>query len=403
MRLLILAAGLPCPPDYGARIRMYYLYGPLARHHELWWVCPDDGGDARSSARMFHRLRVVAPPVSAPPAGLFKRRLARIAGACTGDHYQQHEEMTSKLACLLGSDFDAVVVDSERMASYVRMSRPGVPWVLNTQNVPSVVARRTWQTADGVRARLRAWLSYRSAFRFEHNLFPRFVAITVVSELEREMLVRRFRGIRAYTVPNGVDAGLLLRRTSSAVDEHLLNFTGHFGYPPNRDAMRYFCTSVFPVILQRDRTVRLELIGKGSREFAASLPSSLPVSGLGYMDDAPSHIARASAVVAPFRIGGGTRIKILEAIALGTPVVATSVGAEGLELDASCGLLVADKAHDFADLTLQALHDMRLREHASTSGRARIARNYTWESAARRLESVLRDSVHVLDNPERTR
>ena len=384
---------------------MYYLYGSLARRHEVWWVCRDDGGDARTSARMFHRLRVVARPVRIPPTGRFKRQLARIARAYKREYFSEFHfgEMTSELAGLLGSDFDAVVVESEAMAPYVRLSKPGVPWILNTQNVPSVVARRTWQTTEGAKKRLNAWLDYRSALRFERNLFPRFFAVTAVSELEREMFVRRFKGIRAYTVPNGVDSGLLLREASSAVDEHLLNFTGHFGYAPNRDAMRYFCTSIFPEILQRDSKVRLELIGKGSHGFAASLPPALPVSALGYVDDALSHVARASAVIAPFRVGGGTRIKILEAIALGKPVVATSVGAEGLELDASCGLLIADSVHDFADLSLKALHDERPREHASTTGRARIAQDYTWESAVRSLEGVLQDAVHMVDNRERTR
>jgi glycosyltransferase involved in cell wall biosynthesis len=405
MRLLILASSLPCPPDDGRRLRMYHLYGSLAQRHEIWWVCPNDGGDARSSARMFHRVRAVATPAPVPPAGQSKSRLASIARACSGDYFEQlhTKDMTGELTGLLGRDFDAVVVDSEAMAPYVRMSRPDVPWILNTQNVPSVVARRALRTAEGAKAKLRTWLGYRSALRFERKLFPRFFAVAVVSELERKLFVRRFRGIRVYTVPNGVDAALLLRPTSSAVDGHLLNFTGHFGYPPNRDAMRYFCTSIFPAAIQRDRTVRLELIGKGSREFAASLPSALPVSAMGYVDDVHAHIARASAVVAPFRVGGGTRIKILEAIALGTPVVSTSVGAEGLELDVSCGLLIADKAGDFVDLILRVLHDTLPRENASTAGRAHIARDYTWESAARRLENVLQGAIQGIDKQGRTR
>jgi glycosyltransferase involved in cell wall biosynthesis len=370
---------------------MYNLYGPLAGAHELWWICPSDRGDEGSSARMFRRLGVIARPVRIPRDGQSDRWLARTIGAVSGDHFWwfHHQEITRELDSLLGNDFDAVVVETEVMATYAGLAKPDVPWILSTQNLPSAVARRVLQTAQGAKAWLRAWFNHRNALRFENRLFPRFSAIAVVSDLDREMLVARFGGVHVRTVPNGVDFELVDRHYGSPSDERLLSFAGNFRYPPNRDAIQHFCSSILPLILQRNGEVRLELIGKDSVEFRASLPPTLPVSALGYVDDATAHVARASTVVAPLRVGGGTRIKILEAIGLGKPVVATSVGAEGLDLDASCGLLVADDPLDYAEMTLRALGDPAVRDAATTRGRTKVMADYTWESASRKFAELI--------------
>jgi polysaccharide biosynthesis protein PslH len=210
-----------------------------------------------------------------------------------------------------------------------------------------------------------------------------------VSETERHMLTKRFPKVRSFCVPNGVSSDLARLQVPSTPGGRVLNFTGTFNYRPNRDAVKFFCSAVFPEILRRDGSVELQLVGRGSDSFARSLSPGLPVSGLGYVSDALEPLGKCAAVIAPFRLGAGTRIKILEAIALGKPVVATTVGAEGIDLDASSGLLIADDPSDFAEKTLLALNDPGIRDSAQKAGRTRVFADYSWESSAGKLAELI--------------
>jgi glycosyltransferase involved in cell wall biosynthesis len=401
VRLLILAAGLPCPPDHGRRIRMYQLYGPLARRHEVSWLSRNDAesdADLRQTERLFTRVSAVKirpRRLNAPQRETRLRNLVSIFDAYWRSPFPVHDELRRALAALLGDSFDAVIVDSEGMAGYIREAKKSIPWILNTQNIPSTIARRVWQHAASTGARLRGWAKYRSALRFENEVFPRYDAVAAVSEVERRALTGRFPGLKVACVPNGVSSELARMRLPEPTNGRLLCYIGTFGYAPNRDAVAYFCSAIFPEILRHDGHVHLRLVGKGSDEFVRSLPSGLPVTGLGFVDDPFQAVSECAAVIVPLRLGGGTRIKILEAIALGKPVIATTVGAEGIDLDASSGLLIADDPSDFALRVLHALDNLEVRNSARNTGRPKVLRDYTWESASSKLANLVDSTVRA--------
>ena len=375
---------------------MYHLYGPLARKHEVWWLSRNDAkteDSLRNTERMFTRVVAVAvPPEPLRIAGPVTRARAWLGYFMAGYRrppFPVCEGLRSALGSLLDDSFDAVLVEHEAMAAYVTDRTNDVPWILNTQNIPSVLARRVWQYARGSRERYRSRLACHATLDFEADTFPKFDAVAVVSELERRALKKRFPRIRLFCVPNGVSSDLVHRAVQGQPNGRVLNFTGTFQYEPNRDAIRYFCSAIFPEVLRRDGSVKLQLVGEDSDLMARSLPANLPVTGLGHVNDPLEPLAKCAAVVAPFRLGAGTRIKILEGIAAGRPVIATSVGAEGIELDASCGLLIADDPRDFAEKVLLALCDPGVSHAAQRTGRARVLRDCTWESASSKLEEAV--------------
>jgi glycosyltransferase involved in cell wall biosynthesis len=172
-----------------------------------------------------------------------------------------------------------------------------------------------------------------------------------------------------------------------------LIYPGALSYDANLDAMRYFLREIFPRIRAARPGVRLRITGKTTPEQRAALPSTEGVELTGYVHDIRAAVAGAWAEVVPLRAGGGTRLKVLEALAIGTPVVSTSKGAEGLDLAAGEDLLIADTPEQFAQATLKLLGDPMLRERLAARGRATVQARYDWRTIAGQLTDLVEQVV----------
>jgi glycosyltransferase involved in cell wall biosynthesis len=211
--------------------------------------------------------------------------------------------------------------------------------------------------------------------RYFEALLPRFGASTVASHQE-ETLLRQMAPayLPVAVIPNGVSLADCTAVSAAPRPDQLM-FAGSFTYDVNYQAMRWFTSEVLPRIHAERPGVRLTITGNHA---GLSLPYSRGVDLVGMLPDVRPAIASAWASLAPLQTGGGTRLKILESMALGTPVIATSKGAEGLDVRSGDHLLIADSPAEFASATLRLLSDPALRARLSDDARELVRRSYDW-------------------------
>jgi glycosyltransferase involved in cell wall biosynthesis len=212
----------------------------------------------------------------------------------------------------------------------------------------------------------------------------------VASERELQYVRELGRGSqRISVVPNAVDAALY-RADFGPVEPDTLVFSGALSYRPNEDAMRYFSSEIFPRVLAALPNARLRITGARPARLS-SLLEHPRVEHTGYVPDVRPIVAQSSAAIVPLRLGGGTRLKILEAMALGTPVVSTSKGAEGLAVTPGEDVLLADTPDSFAQAIIRVLGWPQLRQQLSKGGRRLVETRYDWARVGGELLRLLED------------
>lgn len=244
--------------------------------------------------------------------------------------------------------------------------------VLDLHNIESVLLQRCAATENRA-GNLLFSVFARSCKRMEELLLPQFDQLLVTSEADREL-------VGGVVYPNVIPyIPLPNRRRNFEVA-----FSGNMEYHPNTAAAHYFARAIWPILRARHPDLRWKLIGRNPH--ALSLPTDERIITTGPVDDAVGELATACAAVVPLLSGSGTRFKILEAWAAGTPVVSTSIGAEGLDANAGEHLLIADTPEEFATAVSNILSDETLAERISRAGRAFYEANFTWPVAWKMLE-----------------
>jgi polysaccharide biosynthesis protein PslH len=388
LKILIIASGLPYPVDHGRRLRMFHLYSPLAGQYETHWVCSDEHAaeaDIQAAQLLFQKVSIIGSSRPGSRQEKFNQRY---------NPYPKDRMLQEYISRISQSEeFDLVIVDGEAMAPYVSDCRTNKPRLLNTHNIPSLVEARSIKAAPNLRTRLFYSRRFLAAKYIERHYFPEFDAITAVSLKETEIIKKKYAHVKTFYIPNGIDLERITQyqNVKSAASEKVIAFLGPLRYHPNDDAVHYFCSSIFPLVIQKDNTVKLKLVGKGTEDFGHTFYPHLPVTGLGYVDDPFQHLSTARLSIAPFRIGGGTRIKILESLALGIPVVATSIGAEGIDIGEEGGLFRADAVERFAQYVIDLLQcTPQERAQLCSNGQKTILDHYTWKQVSAELDKVIR-------------
>lgn len=176
---------------------------------------------------------------------------------------------------------------------------------------------------------------------------------------------------------------------------------GTLHYEPNRDALHHFTTEIFPLVRAAVPDVEFEIVGGGDQPDIAALGRLPGVTFTGFVDDVRDVFGRASALVVPLRSGGGTRLKILESMAAGVPVVSTTIGAEGLDLIDGEHLVIADHPTDFATGAISLLQDRAFAHRIAEQGRRRVQESYDWRGLAPTMERLVREAVAHRENRTR--
>ena len=285
---------------------------------------------------------------------------------------------------LSAGKYDVVQVEFANMASF-RYHRHGTRslLVLDEHNIEYDLQHRTASSAEGLSRRVYNSLNWRKLAREEKSAWQRFDGVVLTSERDAQLLSEVSPKARRVVVPNGVDVQQFAPSTTSPEADRLL-FFGANNYFPNHDALLYFIDEILPKIVEHRPNVKLSIVGPGVQP-AVMARQSAHVEVVGFVADLMPQLERASAVIVPLRIGGGTRLKIVEAMAKSKAIVSTRIGAEGIDLTHERDVLLADTPVEFAAQVVRVLEDRDLAQRLGQQARVLAEERYDWTAAVRRL------------------
>lgn len=276
--------------------------------------------------------------------------------------------------------FDAVIASDEVMSHYALMLPNETVKLLDLHIVLNHLMQERFMHHRQHPQAARYWLSWKKVNRYEAFLFNRFDRLITVSEYEKQVSIENLGNVQPAisVIPNGAEC---IPNQADPIEKHetRLVYSGALTYDANYDAMAYFLSEIYPVIRRGRPDTTLMITGslEGVKIDALAIDDSVTLTG--YVNDVRPIVSSAAVCIVPLRFGGGTRLKILEALALGTPVVSTQKGVEGLALVHEQHLLVADTPADFASATLRLLSDPIVRERLREGGQRRVQELYDWE------------------------
>ncbi len=399
MRILWLKSDLLLPLDKGGKLRTWHLMRHLAQRHEITYLAFTEPGQPAADVDGMHAVaaRVETVTRSEPAKGTF--RFYADAAMHLADplpyavaKYRSGEFKRRLNALLASQRFDLIVCDFLFPAVNLPKRLP-CPAVLFTHNVESEIWRRHAENKTGIQKALYG-AQYQRMLRYERETLARFDGVLAVSDADRQTFNALYPGaIRqpVHVVPTGVDTDYFApTRTSHAAPRtsHLI-FTGSMDWLPNEDAMEYFCRDILPLIRAEEPGVTLSIVGRTPTPAVKRLAGEHGVQVTGRVDDVRPYIQEAAVYIVPLRIGGGTRLKIFEAMAMGKAVVSTTIGAEGLPVTDGEHVLLADEPRPFAQAVVGLLRDAGRRTRIETAGRSLVVERYDWSAVAGALEGAL--------------
>lgn len=315
--------------------------------------------------------------------------------------YAYHPQVEQRLVELLQErDFDVVHIEHLRAARMVRAAH-AVPAVYDSVDCISLLFDQTIRNGAEVRSRLMAAIDLGRTRRYEPWLLTRYDRVTVTSQRDREALeglARRYLSPQARPAPitvitNGVDLEYFSpQRNVVAGEEPAVVFTGKMSYHANVAAALYFARKVLPLIWSQDPAVRFQIVGKDPPKTIRQLAKDPRIQVTGFVDDLRPYLAGARVAVCPARYAVGVQNKVLEAMAMGTPVVSTSAGCAALAAETEKDLLIADGEEQLADAVVRVLSDPALAQQLSVSGRRYVERHHSWASSAQKLAEVYQEA-----------
>ncbi|MCL4500159.1 MAG: glycosyltransferase family 4 protein [Chloroflexi bacterium] len=399
MHILFLSGWFPYPQDNGSKIRIFNLLKGLSARHRVTLLTFSDSTELGGAVG---ELDSVCDRVNVIPKNDFRPTSPKaILGAFSPtprslvDTFSQ--EMARAISENLRNGCDMVIASEATFLPYSQILRDR-PALLEDIELASVYDR--YVNSSSIR-RVRHMLTWLKTKQYVSRQLSAFRACTVVSERERIILRRAAPAVGSVeVVPNCIDFGRYAGKQSEAEPNSLI-FTGSPTYSANYDAVSFFLDDILPIVKKECPQVRLKVTGKYEGVDLAPGFGGDGVELLGYVPDVRPLIAGSQVSIVPLRQGGGTRLKILEAMALGTPVVSTSKGAEGLDVTHGENILIADRPSDFAGCVLELLSDSDLRAKLGENGRELVRAKYNWESVMPRfldlVERVAASSEATLD------
>ena len=396
LSVLAFSPYLPYPPDHGGRNRTFLLLRELVRRGHDVALVPllQDEGERRHVKGLESAGIRVEPIVHPRRFGTLTvadrvRKLANFARGRSDVLARFWSEAAVRASRSLGDRFD-VVLSEVLWTAPLALAVEGAARVLDTQNVEYVIADRTASQTDGTLKRAAARLEARGLRKDEAHLLRGFDSVICVSETDREAMMALVPDVPVDVVGNCVDTDSLQPLAPLDRGPPVCLFIGSANYPPNLVAAEQFATEVLPKVREKIPGARFVVVGADPPERLKRLASdSSGVEVLGYVDDILDAYRACTQAVVPITVGGGTRTKILEALALHRPVVSTTVGAEGLPVEDEKHLLIADSADAMAASVVRLHTDTSLRDRLLRGGRALVEASGSAGAAGEALERVL--------------
>ena len=408
MRILWIKVGGLWPVNTGGRRRSFQILSELSRRHRVVLLttrAPDEDPLPLSSA-LQECEAVHAVPYSIPRAGS-----ARFAASLARSWFTPYPVdlwkcrvrtlRDSAQQVLAPSRVDVCVADFLAAAPNLP-AHPGTPVVLFEHNVEHQIWKRLCDNESSLLRRALLAIEWRKMRRYEAAACARSRRTLAVSESDREALAAAAPGADVRAVPTGVDTDYFAPQAIAERPRSLV-FSGAMDWYPNEDGILRFIETTLPLIRREEPEVSLTVVGRSPTPQLHAAAAGAGVRVTGTVDDVRPSIAEAEVAIVPLRIAGGTRLKIFEALAMGKPVVSTSIGAEGLPLESGRHLMVADEPAAFARAVVSLLRDPGKRRALGEAGRRLVEKKYSWAQVASRFESLLEEAAGQAHEQSRLR
>jgi glycosyltransferase involved in cell wall biosynthesis len=396
MRILWVKAGKLLPVDTGGKIRSFNILRKLVRDNTLTTLSyyggardPDYDVALAKELPGAHCIYTGAPEGGVLQALDYLWRLPNPTPYAVSKFTDRQVVQTLR-EWLPGNRFDVAVCDFLSASLNFPEELP-LPCVLFQHNVESSLWTRMANTETSPVHRPLYRIEARKMERYERVTLRRFHHVIAVSETDKQQMLAMDPSCSISVVPTGVDTEKYQVFPSASGDLPRIVFTGSMDWEPNIDAVEWFCREIWPPIVSHFPQAKFQIVGRNPHARVKQLASS-SVEVTGTVASVSDYLRDAAVVIVPLRIGGGTRLKIFEAMAMGKALVSTTIGAEGLDVTSGENCILADNPRTFGDGILTLLSDVPLRRKYERAAAALAAR-FDWSNIARQFEEVLRQAI----------
>jgi glycosyltransferase involved in cell wall biosynthesis len=395
MNVLLLTQVLPYPPDSGPKVKTWNVLKYLAERHEVTlasFVRGDQSADVVHLERYCQAVHTVPMERGAARDGLAMARsiFTRQPWMMLRDDRRAMRDLIHHLTA--EQRFDVVHADQLNMAQYARRV-PNAFKVLDAHNALWLLYKRLWETMSPGPRRWLLGRDWRLIKAYEGRLVCEFDAVLAVIHNDKAALQEAAQeaageAVDITVIPITVDTDEVTPVARHSEASHILHI-GTMYWPPNIDAVEWFVHQAYPLIRQHRPDVQFDVVGsRPSAELLALNDAGLGINVTGYVEDPTPYQRRAAVMIVPLLAGGGMRVKILNGLAEGIPIVSTTLGCEGIEVTPGQDILVGDTPEEFASQVLRVLDDPVLGRQLSASGRKLVEETYDYRSACRPLDDV---------------
>lgn len=391
MKLLVVSPNLP-RPAWGASTRNYYLLKKLASRHTVSLLALIDSSEADLAREALQHLASPVRVVVRPPSQ--SKRVRQLLQVLRGESYILNSHIPTEMQRILDElledqQYDAILFESMLMAGF-RLP-PKLRVIIDEHNIEYELLQRTYLNEKTFARKWYNWLESRLVRSAELARCRKADAVLVTSEREQAMLKALVPDRIIEVVPNGVDLAAFQGCDEDQVVADRIIYTGTMDYYPNSDAVLYFAQHCWPLIRREVPTATWQIVGRNPPPEVQQLSELSGITVTGSVPQVQPYLAEAAVSIVPLQIGGGTRLKILEALAMRKAVISTSLGCEGLAVTPGKHLEVADRPEKFAQAVIALLRDPQRRAQFGEAGRALVEQEYSWEKCGDRLLRVIEE------------
>jgi glycosyltransferase involved in cell wall biosynthesis len=413
MRILFLTPQLPYPPQQGTAIRNFNIIKVLASRHEVHILSFGKQEELQGSPLRDFCSRIEIVP--APVRSMFRRGWETFLSP--------HPDMARRLSSRAMADSLRIMLDSEK---YDLLQIEGIemagPWmqiggpegdrahlqtkpqaadkqpaitVFDDHNAEYVLQKTAYESDRRLLGRIHgalySYIQWHKLERFERSVCLRACHVAAVSDSDARALRRLDPRIDPVVIPNGVDLSLYVPSDevcAKPLAELAVVFTGKMDFRPNVDAAVWFTDEILPLIRHAIPLAHVSYVGQQPSAQVRALASRPGVQVTGWVTDTRPYVADAAVFVVPLRMGGGTRLKVLEAMAMGKAIVCTTLGAEGIDCKPGQDLIIADRAEDFARATVSLLRDPTRQKELGGNARRLVEARYDWNAIVGKFDGI---------------
>lgn len=400
MNILFLSTRSPYPLISGHSLRTYHIMRGAAKRHKVTLVTHIQLEDELKSENLDHLksiCKAVCPYRIPADASKFKLVSALIKNLFSLKPFvvQKYDFplMRRKIQEILKKgDIDLVHVDMLPLTAYEN-EFSDTPKILVNHNVESLRLFRWYQNEKNIVKKIYLGLQYIKLKVFERIAMRKFDCCVAVSEIDRDILKAMGVENQIVVVPNGTDTNFFKPLGQDKIEKSVL-WIGHMDVHTNLDAVLYFIRDIYPVLKMKCPDVRIIFVGTSPpTEIIEAEKKDKNIKTTGFVDDIRPYLDEAMVLMVPIRIGSGTRLKILDSMAMGKAIVSTSVGCEGLNVTDGKDISIGDTPESFADRVVHLLNNPEQRELLQKNARD-LAKTYDWELIKEKQEAVYRQAIY---------